>query len=113
MTDSEVLAQQHVWAAVTKKAKNQAFNCTNGDLFTWKSMWKLLSEVFDVEFVGFDDEDGFDLAEFMKDKDEIWDEIVEKHGLVKTKLKEFAYFEMLKAVMHFDFQHVCSMNKSK
>ncbi|KAL1372423.1 hypothetical protein HN51_002580 [Arachis hypogaea] len=115
MTDSEVLAQQHVWAAVTDKAKNQAFNCTNDDLFTWKRMWKLLSEVFDVEFVGFDenDEDRVDLVEFMRDKDEIWDEIVEKYGLVKTKLKEFAYYEVLKVVLHFDFQLVSSMNKSK
>ncbi|MED6206092.1 hypothetical protein PIB30_023787 [Stylosanthes scabra] len=113
MTDSEVLAEQHVWAAVTNKAKNQAFNCTNGDLFTWKRMWKLLSEVFDVEFVGFDDEDGFDVVECMKDKDEIWDEIVETYGLLKTKLKEFACYEALKVVLHFDFQHVSSMNKSK
>ncbi|KAL2338972.1 hypothetical protein Fmac_013418 [Flemingia macrophylla] len=55
MTDARVLAQQHVWAAVTAEAKNQAFNCTNGDVFTWKSVWKLLAELFEVEFVAFDE----------------------------------------------------------
>ncbi|KAG4129222.1 hypothetical protein ERO13_D09G065900v2 [Gossypium hirsutum] len=34
MSDARVLAKQHIWAAVTPSAKNQAFNCTNGDMFT-------------------------------------------------------------------------------
>ena len=113
MTDAGVLAQQHVWAAVTEKAKNQAFNCTNGDVFTWKSMWRLLCEEFDVEFVPFDESHELDVVEFMRDKDEVWDEIVDKYGLHKTKLKEIAYYEALKAVLHFGFQHVSSMNKSR
>jgi hypothetical protein len=33
-----VLAEQQIWAAVTEGATNQAFNCTNGDVFTWKSL---------------------------------------------------------------------------
>jgi hypothetical protein len=56
MSDARVLAKQHVWAAVTDGAKNQTFNCTNGDVFTWKSLWKVLCEVFDVEFVAFDED---------------------------------------------------------
>ncbi|KAJ0092475.1 hypothetical protein Patl1_26350 [Pistacia atlantica] len=115
MTDASVLAQQQIWAALSDKAKNQAFNCTNGDVFTWKSLWKVLCEVFEVEFVEFDDEiaKGFDLVEMMKEKGGVWDEIVEKHGLFKTKLEEIACFDALKIVMNFDFQHVCSMNKSR
>ena len=113
MTDASVLAKQHVWAAVTKNAKNQAFNCTNGNIFTWKSMWKLLSEVFDVKFVELDENEEFDLVELMSDKSEVWDLIVEEYGLHKTKLEEIAYFEALMPVVRFEFQHVSSMNKSK
>jgi hypothetical protein len=43
MSDARVLAEQQIWAAVTDGAKNQAFNCTNSDVFTF--------EVFDVGFV--------------------------------------------------------------
>ena len=57
MSDARVLAEQHIWAAVTDGAMNQTFNCTNGDVFTWKSLWKVLCEVFDVEFVAFDKDD--------------------------------------------------------
>ncbi|CAJ2653994.1 unnamed protein product [Trifolium pratense] len=113
MTDAHVLAKQHVWAAVTEKAKNEAFNCTNGDVFSWKSVWKLLSEVFDVEFVELDENDEFDLVELMSDKGEVWDLIVEKYGLHKTKLKEIACYEAMVPVVRFEFQHVSSMNKSK
>ncbi|GAU37460.1 hypothetical protein TSUD_206960 [Trifolium subterraneum] len=113
MTDARVLAQQHVWAAVTKKAKNEAFNCTNGDVFSWRSMWKLLSEVFDVEFVELDEKDEFDIVELMSDKGEIWDLIVEKYGLHKTKMKEIACYEALVPVVRFEFQHVSSMNKKE
>ncbi|KAJ0034946.1 hypothetical protein Pint_25774 [Pistacia integerrima] len=116
MSDARVLAQQHIWAAIDcDKAKNQAFNCTNGDVFTWKSLWKVLCEVFEVEFVEFDDEiaKGFDAVDMMKEKGQVWDEIVKKHGLLKTKLEEITCFDALKIVLSFDFQHVCSMNKSR
>ncbi|KAJ4844643.1 hypothetical protein Tsubulata_033630, partial [Turnera subulata] len=114
MSDAEVLAQQHLWAAVTDKAKNQAFNCTNGDVFTWKSLWRVLCEVFDVEFVGFDDEDEkFDWIGLMKDKEDVWEEIMEKYGLIQTRVKDVTCPEALSTVLHFSFQHVCSMNKSR
>ncbi|KAJ4844644.1 hypothetical protein Tsubulata_033631 [Turnera subulata] len=114
MIDADVLAQQHIWAAVTDKAKNQAFNCTNGDVFTWKSLWRVLCEAFGVEFVPFDDEnEEFDWVGLMKDKEEVWEEIVEKHGLIQTRVKDITCPEALSAVLHFGFQHVCSMNKSR
>ncbi|KAJ0034948.1 hypothetical protein Pint_25772 [Pistacia integerrima] len=56
---------------------------------------------------------GFDLVEMMKEKGGVWDEIVEKHGLYKTKLEEITCFDALKIAMNFDFQHVCSMTKSR
>ncbi|CAK7322604.1 unnamed protein product [Dovyalis caffra] len=113
MSDARVLAEQHIWAAVTDGAKNQAFNCTNGDVFTWKSLWKVLCEVFDVEFVAFDEDEEFDLVKTMKDKGKVWDEIVQKYGLLETKMEDLACFEALNVILHFGFQHVCSMNKSR
>lgn len=113
MSDARVLAEQHIWAAVTARAKNQTFNCTNGDVFTWKSLWKVICEVFGVEFVPFDEHDEFDFVGMMKQKGKVWDEIVEQNGLYNTKLEEITCFEALSNVLHFGFQHVCSMNKSR
>ncbi|KAF7820941.1 3-oxo-Delta(4,5)-steroid 5-beta-reductase-like [Senna tora] len=81
MTDAGVLAEQHVWAAVTDVAKNEAFNCTNGDVFMWKRMWKVMSEDFDVEYVEYKEGEEFDIEEWMSKKGGAWDEIVERNGL--------------------------------
>ena len=66
--DARVLAEQQIWVAVMDGAKNQAFNCTIGDVFTWKSLWKVLCEVFDVDFVSFDENEKFDWIGMMKEK---------------------------------------------
>ena len=60
MSDARVLTKQQIWAAITDRANNQAFNCTNGDVFTWKCFWKVCCEIFDVEFVPFDENEKFD-----------------------------------------------------
>ncbi|KAK9061674.1 hypothetical protein SSX86_018857 [Deinandra increscens subsp. villosa] len=113
MSDARVLAEQQIWASVTDKAKNGAFNCTNGDVVTWKMIWKVLCDVFGVEFVEFDENEKFDVAEFMKDKGEVWERIVEENGLYETKMEEITCFGALEMVLKLEIQHVCSMNKSR
>ncbi|KAF3456309.1 hypothetical protein FNV43_RR00959 [Rhamnella rubrinervis] len=113
MSDARVLAEQQIWAAVTPRAKNEAFNCTNGDVFTWRSLWKVLCEAFNLEFEPLDETQDFDFVGLMKGKGGVWDDIVAKHGLHRTKLEEISCPEALNHVLHFGFQHVCSMNKSR
>ncbi|CAL1406898.1 unnamed protein product [Linum trigynum] len=112
MSDSRLLAEQQIWAATTESAKNQAFNCTNGDFFTWKKFWKAFCQVFDVEFDE-EEECGFDVVGMMAGMEHVWDEIVEKHGLVRTKMADITCFDAVTVVTNFKFQHVCSMNKSR
>ena len=98
---------------VTDNAKNHAFNCTNSDVFTWKSLWKVLCEVFDVELVPFEENEESNWVGMMKEKGRVWDEIVEKYGLYKTNMEEIVCVEAVNAILHFEFQDVCSMNKSR
>ena len=120
MTDAGLLARHQIWAATSDGAKNQAFNCTNGDVFTWKSFWGVFAEMFGLEAVapvdGYGDDDdvgGFNWVGEMEKKGGIWDSIVRENGLVETKLEEIACFGVLNTVLHFRFQHVSSMNKSR
>ncbi|CAN1843775.1 (S)-8-oxocitronellyl enol synthase CYC1 [Linum perenne] len=94
--------------------KYKSLPFSNGDFFTWKEMWKVLCRVFELEFDE-DEEGGFDVAGMMINDGmgRVWDEIMEKHGLVKTKLDEVTCFDAFTAVVRFEFQHVCSMNKSR
>ncbi|WCJ28347.1 (S)-8-oxocitronellyl enol synthase [Euphorbia peplus] len=114
MSDSGLQAEQHIWAAVSgdEGAKNQAFNCSNGDVFTWKKMWKELSEIFNVGFVENEENEEFDWGKMMRENREVWDEIVDKYGLFKTKMDDVVCYDAVTVVSSFKFQHVSCMNKS-
>ncbi|KAG9459606.1 hypothetical protein H6P81_004114 [Aristolochia fimbriata] len=117
-SDSGLLADQQLWAATADAAKNQAFNCTNGDVFAWKSFWRVAAEALKVEYfvVPYEEEaeaEGFDWVETMKGKGNVWDAIVKEYGLVETKMEEITCFDIAVFVFNFGFQHVCSMNKSR
>ncbi|XP_075667891.1 3-oxo-Delta(4,5)-steroid 5-beta-reductase-like [Castanea sativa] len=86
--DADLIAEQHIWAAVDPNAKNEAFNCNNGDLFKWKHLWKVLAEQFGIEEYGFEEGERVSLVELMKDKGPVWDEIVKENQLQPTKLEE-------------------------
>ncbi|CAJ2675369.1 unnamed protein product [Trifolium pratense] len=112
-SDSNLIVDQHIWGAVNPTVKNQAFNCSNGDVYKWKHLWKVLADKFGIEDYEFDEEGPeLRLTEMMKDKGGVWEEIVKKNGLLHTKLEEvgdwwFADF-MLRVEGVLD-----SMNKAK
>lgn len=111
--DADLIAEHHIWAAVDPKAKNEIFNCNNGDVFKWKHIWKALADKFELEMVGYEEgKEQVSMAEMMKDKEEVWDEIVRENKLVPTKLKDIAAWWF--ADIAFVTQNVLSsMNKNK
>ncbi|KAL7262291.1 hypothetical protein ACSBR1_000635 [Camellia fascicularis] len=113
-SDADLIAEQEIWAAVDPNAKNEAFNCSNGDVFKWKHLWKALAEQFDVEFVEFDDEseEGVSLVEMMKDKGPVWEQIVREHGLEPTRLEEVGVWWFADSMLGLEGLPD-SMNKSK
>nr|ALB78112.1 putative progesterone 5-beta-reductase [Convallaria majalis] len=114
-SDADLVAEHQIWAAVDPYAKNEAFNCNNGDVFKWKHMWKVLAEQFGVEFVGYEGEDGerARLADAMKGKEEVWEEIVRENELVPTKLEVVGNWEFVDTMLNAEDSYLSSMNKSK
>ncbi|KAM7517010.1 hypothetical protein LguiA_006593 [Lonicera macranthoides] len=112
-SDADLIAEHQIWAAVDPNAKNEGFNCSNGDLFKWKHLWKVLAEQFEVEYVEFDEnEAAVSLSERMKEKGPVWEDMVKENGLTPTKLEEVASFWFADVI----FSGECmldSMNKSK
>lgn len=47
--DARLIADALLWATHAPTAANQIFNITNGDLFTWRSVWPLLADYLGVE----------------------------------------------------------------
>lgn len=113
VSDADLIAEQHIWAAVEPYAKNEAFNISNGDVFKWKHFWKVLCEQFEVENGGFDENaEKVTLVEMMKGKEGVWDEIVREKGLLVTKLDEVGVWWFVDMMLGSECM-LDSMNKSK
>ncbi|KAG0492667.1 hypothetical protein HPP92_006065 [Vanilla planifolia] len=112
-SDADLIAEQQIWAAVDPYAKNEAFNCSNGDVFKWKHFWKILAEQFGVEAVGYRGEEGtFKLEEAMAGKEKLWEQIVRENQLAPTKLEEVGNWWFVDLMLNVG-NCLDNMNKSK
>ncbi len=85
MVDSRLLAKMIFFSATSPKAINETFNCTNGDVFTWRDLWKSLAQVMGME-VG--EDNVVYMKTFFPAHEETWKKIIEKYELKKQTLKE-------------------------
>jgi len=111
-SDADLIAEQQIWAVVDPNARNEAFNCNNGDVFKWKHLWKVLAEQFGIENYGFVEGEEVSLIESMKDKGPVWDKIVRENQLQPTKLEEVGVWWFVDAMLKGG-DYMDSMNKSK
>ncbi|KAL5219687.1 hypothetical protein ABZP36_020371 [Zizania latifolia] len=113
-SDADLIAEHEIWAAVDPFARNEAFNCSNGDLYKWKFLWPMLADQFGLEWSGYEGEERrFKLADAMAGKEAVWTEIVKDNELVETELEEVANWWFVDAVFGVESEHLDSMNKSK
>jgi nucleoside-diphosphate-sugar epimerase len=117
-------AQFAVWMSTSKNTENQEFNFVNGDKKTWRQIWSGIAEYFPGVIV---EEPKFDghvkgpttkvqheylLADYMKDKKEVWEKIVDKYGGDK-KLWEYATFDFADATFGQSWPNEVDMTKAK
>ncbi|GMN61451.1 hypothetical protein TIFTF001_030542 [Ficus carica] len=111
-SDADLVAEQQIWAAVDPYAKNEAFNCHNGDVFKWKHFWKILAEQFGIEDYGFEEGENLTLTELMRDKGDVWEEIVKENQLEPTKLEDVGVWWFADRMLGGEHL-LSSMNKGK
>jgi nucleoside-diphosphate-sugar epimerase len=83
--DTRIVANAIRWAATEPKADGQHYNLTNGEVFEWHDLWPALAEELGVE-VGPDEP--LSMAEFLPSKADVWDRIVDRHGLRRIGMQE-------------------------
>ncbi|KAE9600003.1 putative oxidoreductase [Lupinus albus] len=112
-SDADLIAEQHVWGAVGPHARNEAFNISNGDVFKWKHLWKVLADKFGIEDYGFEEGSScLRLSELMKDKGNVWEEIVKENQLQQTKLDEVGDWWFADVILGGE-AFLYTMNKAK
>jgi nucleoside-diphosphate-sugar epimerase len=84
--DADVLARCIAWSGESDKARNEIFNVTNGDVFTWPNVWPAIARA-----LGFDAGDHVPLSldHEIRPREAEWAEIAAAHGLVSGSLKDF------------------------
>ena len=84
--DVDLLARAIAWAGEAEAARNEAFNVTNGDVFTWENVWPAISDALDMK-------PGsavpLSLAQTWPQWIAPWDVLRRKHDLISPGLEAF------------------------
>jgi nucleoside-diphosphate-sugar epimerase len=76
--DADLLARALVWAADAPAARDETFNITNGDVFSWPDVWPTIADALGME-VG--EPAPVRLSEELPARADEWAAIVARHGL--------------------------------
>src|SRR5471030_1030630 len=84
--DTDVLARAIAWSGEAATARNEIFNITNGDVFTWPNVWPAIADA-----LGFaaGDHVPLSLDKEIRPREVEWTEIRKQHGLASGTLEEF------------------------
>ena len=108
LTDATLLANAINFISTDPRAANQAFNVTNGDVFRWSGMWPRLAAHFGMRP---GDVLPMSLAEFMRDKDPVWQRVVRRCGLSPSRLSDIAAWSFGDFVFRLDYDIMSSTTR--
>ncbi|WP_152398727.1 SDR family oxidoreductase [Paenibacillus cellulositrophicus] len=110
VTDAGLLAKATVWAATDPRCANQAFNINNGDLFRWNEMWPKIAAYFGMETAP---PLQMSLDVVMADKEPLWNDMVQKHGLVPHSYQEVSSWSFGDFVFSWDYDFFADGTKAR
>ncbi len=83
--DTRLVAGALRWAADAPNAVGETYNLTNGEVFSFRDMWPALGRTLGVP-VGVDE--SLALADYIPAHADVWQRVVERHGLQPIPLKD-------------------------
>jgi nucleoside-diphosphate-sugar epimerase len=84
--DVDLLARAIAWSGEAEAARNQAFNVTNGDVFTWENIWPAIADALDMKpGAGVP----LSLAQEYPKWIAPWEELRRRHDLISPGLEAF------------------------
>ncbi len=107
-TDATQLARAMVHIATHPEGANKAFNVTNGDVFRWKYAWPKIAAHFGMTT---GEPRTLKLADWMSDKEPVWECIVQRHGLKPQKLRDVAVWAYADSQLAQDYDVITSTTR--
>jgi nucleoside-diphosphate-sugar epimerase len=108
--DVEVLGEAMLWAAASPSARNQAFNISNGDVFTWESIWPALAKFFNLPLPAGPIQP-ISLDQMMADKEPLWKSMQAKYGLKEIPFRDLALWKFGDFIFSCDYHSFADVNK--
>lgn len=84
--DADLLARAIAWAGQSPEARNEIFNVTNGDVFSWQNVWPAIADALEMAPGEREPER---LGETMPARAAEWDAVREKYDLISPGLHDF------------------------
>jgi len=84
--DADLLARAIAWAGQSPSARNEIFNVTNGDVFSWQKVWPAIADALGMAPGEREPEQ---LGVTMPARVAEWDAVREKYGLTSPGLHDF------------------------
>ena len=81
--DADLLARAIAWAGDAAAARDETFNVTNGDVFSWPNVWPVIAEAVGMQ----PGPDEPFLLQSLGSGD--WDRVRQRHGLLSPALADF------------------------
>lgn len=83
--DAELIADALVWATDAATARDETFNITNGDVFTWADAWPAIAHAVGLE-PAFGEP--FSIVDFLREHAAVWDRVAARDGLRVARLAD-------------------------
>ena len=83
--DVRLVGDACLWAASHSCAEGETYNLTNGEVFSWRDMWPAIADALDVP-PGADE--SLSVANYVAEREDLWQRIVTQHDLAPNTLKE-------------------------
>ena len=112
ITDARLLGRHALWSATEPRARNEAFNTVNGDVFRWRQLWPQLAADLGVEAADYPGHPT-PLEGRMDHADEAWERIVKEHDLAPHRASELASWWHTDADLGREIETFADMSKSR
>jgi nucleoside-diphosphate-sugar epimerase len=112
VTDARLLGRHAVWSATEPRARNQAFNTVNGDVFRWRQMWPRLAEALGVGAAPYPGSPT-PLADRVGHAEEVWARLVAEHDLAPNRVADLASWWHTDADLGRQVETFADMSKSR
>lgn len=105
-----LLARGAVWMSTEPRCANEAYHVVNGDTPRWSELWPRFAEYFGVQC---GKPARMRLAEWVSDKEHVWQSLVERHGLQRMALSQRVLWPYADYVFKPEWDIISSMAKAR